>query len=146
MASSETVNENRIVAPDNHKAKKESFLKAHRLKSMSFSTTWRWMRLLGFKYDSRRKSFYVDGHKREDVVANRQIFYETYLTKLRPYCKQWIQCPMSTTRTIKGLDVGLGHSYFDIIQDEEVVEFHIDYWNRQQNQETTTTIQPTTSI
>ena len=44
------------------------------------------------------------------------------------------------------MDVGLGHTYFDIIRDEEVVEFHIDYWNRQQNQETTTTIQPTTSI
>ena len=53
---------------------------------------------------------------------------------------------MSTATTIKGLDIGLGHSYFDIIRNEEVVEFHIDYWNRRQNQETTTTIQPTTSI
>ena len=114
---------------------------------MSFSTTWRWMRLLGFNYyDIRRKRFYVDGHEREDVVANRQIFCETYLTKLEPYCTRWIQCPMSTTTTRKGFDVGLGHIYFDNIRNEEVVEFHIDYWNRQQNQETTTTIQPTTSI
>ena len=50
--SPETVNENRTVAPDNQETINESFLKAHRLKSMSFSTTWRWMRLLGFKDDA----------------------------------------------------------------------------------------------
>jgi hypothetical protein len=32
-----------------------SFLKAHGLESMSFTTAWRWMRLLNFKYDSRKK-------------------------------------------------------------------------------------------
>jgi hypothetical protein len=31
-----------------------SFLKAHGLKSMSFTAAWRWMRLLNFKYDSRK--------------------------------------------------------------------------------------------
>jgi hypothetical protein len=30
---------------------------------------------------------------------------------------------------INGLDIGLGHCYFDIIQNKELVEFHIDYWN-----------------
>jgi hypothetical protein len=111
------------------------------------------MRLLGFKYDARKKSFYVDGHEREDVVANRQAFCETYLTKLEPYCKRWIQCPISKATSIKGLDIGLGHSYFNIIRNEEVVEFHIDYWNRHYTtppsppgQETQPTIQPTTSI
>ncbi len=29
------------------------------------------MRLLGFKYDTKKKA-YVDDHKRDDVVANRQ--------------------------------------------------------------------------
>jgi hypothetical protein len=55
---------------------------------------------------------------------------------------------MSKATTIKGLDIGFGHSYFDIIRDEEVVEFHIDYWNWRKKQETTatTSIQPTTSI
>jgi hypothetical protein len=55
---------------------------------------------------------------------------------------------VSKATAIKGLDIGFGHSYFDIIRDKEVVKFHIDYWNRRQKQETTTTtsIQPTTSI
>ena len=47
-----------------------SFLKVHRLESMSLTTTWRWMRLLGFQYDTRKKSFSVDGHERDDVVAS----------------------------------------------------------------------------
>ena len=55
---------------DRQEAVYDCFLRAHGLQSMSFSTTWRWMRLLGFKDDVRRKSFYVDGHEREDVVTN----------------------------------------------------------------------------
>jgi hypothetical protein len=33
-----------------------SVLKAHGLESMSFTTAWRWMRLLNFRYDSRKKA------------------------------------------------------------------------------------------
>jgi hypothetical protein len=33
-----------------------SILKAHGLESMSLTTTWRWIRLLGFKYDTRKKA------------------------------------------------------------------------------------------
>jgi hypothetical protein len=80
----------------------------------------------------RRKSFYVDGHEREDVVANRQTFCETYLTKLEPYCNQWIQLPVARKAMMmkKGLDIGFGHHYFDImhiIRDEELVD--IDNWS-----------------
>jgi hypothetical protein len=35
----------------------------------------------------------------------------------------------------KGLHiVGQGNRYFDIIWNEEVVEYQIDYWNRPQNE------------
>ena len=63
-----------------------SFLKAHRLESLSLTTAWRWMRLLGFHYDTRKKSFYIDGHERQDVVANRITFCKQYLTEFEPYC------------------------------------------------------------
>ncbi|KAI2488670.1 hypothetical protein MHU86_6071 [Fragilaria crotonensis] len=104
------------------------FLRAHRLKNMSFTTAWRWMRLLGFKYDTRRKSFYVDGHEREDVVAHRNAFCKNYLTVLEPRCRRWIQLPLSEAATIKTLDTDFGHHYYDIISDETRVEFHVDYW------------------
>ncbi|KAI2490640.1 hypothetical protein MHU86_23939 [Fragilaria crotonensis] len=106
------------------------FLHAHRLEKMSFSTAWRWMRLLGFRYDTRRKSFYVDGHERDDVVANRTQFCKNYLTELEPYCNRWIQVSLSEAMTITDLDIGFGHSYFDIVGNEQRIEFHIDYWNR----------------
>ena len=88
------------------------------------------MRLLGFRYDARRKSFYVDGHERDDVVANRIQFCRNYLTELEPYCNRWIQVSISEAMTIKALDIGLGHSYFDIVGNEQCIKFHIDYWNR----------------
>ena len=104
------------------------FLRAHRFKNFSFSTSWRWMQLLGFDYDNRRKSYYVDGHKREDVVAHRHSFCKNYLTMLEPYCRRWIQVPLREAATIKTLDTNIGHHYFDIISNENRVEFHVDYW------------------
>ena len=88
------------------------------------------MRLLGFQYDARKKSFYVDGHEREDVIANCTTFCKTYLTELEPYCNRWVQVTLREAMTMKDLDVGLGHCYFDIINNEQRIEFHIDYWNR----------------
>jgi hypothetical protein len=32
--------------------------------------------------------------------------------------------------TVTDLDIGFGHSYFDIVRNEQRIEFHIDYWNR----------------
>ena len=61
---------------------------------MSFSTTWRWMRVLGFRYDTRKKSFNVDGHERDDVVANRKDFC----------CRHWVQLSVVEADTIKELD------------------------------------------
>ena len=49
---------------------------------------------------------------------------------------------MSTAMTMKDVDVGLGHKYFEIIRNEEFLEFHID-WNRKGRPER---IEPTTSI
>ena len=107
-----------------------SFLKAHGLESMSFTTAWRWMRLLNFKYDARKKSFYVDGHERDDVVENRKEFCKRYLTELEPYCRRWVQVSKEDAMTTSGLNLQLGHSYFDIVNDTEMFEFHIDYWDQ----------------
>jgi hypothetical protein len=65
-----------------------SILKIYRLESMSLTTTWRWMRLRGFQYDTRKKSFYVDGHKRDDIVASHSTFCKRYLTEYEPYCNR----------------------------------------------------------
>ena len=108
----------------------DKFLRAFGLKTMSFATTYRWMKLLGFSFCDRRKSFYVDGHEREDVVNSRIVFCTTYLTELEPFCNRWVQVSLSRALSIKSIDIEMGHRYFDIIQDEEHIEFHIDYWSR----------------
>ena len=87
------------------------------------------MQLLGFDYDNQRKSYYVDGHEREDVVANRHSFCKNYLTIIEPYCRHWIQVPLREAATTKALGTNIGHHDFDIIlYNENRVEFHVDYW------------------
>jgi hypothetical protein len=115
-----------------------AFLTAHRLESLSLTTAWRWMRLLGFHYDARKKSFYVDGHEREDVVADRTSFCKRYLTEYEPYCRRWVQLSMNEAKIIKDLDVSFGYHYIDIRTGAPWIEFHVDYWTRctaQQDQE-----------
>ncbi len=107
------------------------FLQAHRLESMSLTTTWRWMRLLGFQYDCRRKSFYIDGHERDDVVMNRQKFCRHYLvTDYEPYCNRWIQLQIDEAKAIDNRNLDSGYSYFNVVNNEASIEFHVDYWNR----------------
>ena len=108
----------------------DSFLNAHRLESLSLTTIWRWMRLLGFQYDIRKKSFYVDGHERDEVVANRSAFCKRYLTDYEPYCNRWVRLSVDEAKTIKDLNINFGYSYLDIVSNEERIEFHVDYWNR----------------
>ena len=86
------------------------------------------MHLLGFQCDTRKKSFYVDGHERDDVVASRSTFCKCYLTKYEPYCNRWIQFSMREAKAIKNLNVAFGYSHFDICTTEEWIEFHVDYW------------------
>ena len=42
------------------------------LKNIDYTTTWRWLKLLGFKYSVSGKSYYTDGHERHDVVFDRE--------------------------------------------------------------------------
>jgi hypothetical protein len=88
------------------------------------------MRLLGFHYDTRKKSFYVDGHECEDVVANRNQFCREYLTEFEPYCRQWVQMTIEDASAIKDLDLRFGYHYEDIDAGTSNIEFHVDVWNR----------------
>ena len=108
-----------------------TFLHTHGLQSMGLSTTWQWMHLLGFKHDAKKKSLGVDGHERDDVVANRTEFCKRFLTEFEPYCKHWVQLPLIEAANMKkDVDIRFGYSYFDIVAGKQMIEFHIDYWKR----------------
>ena len=116
---------------------------------MSLTTAWRWMRLLNFKYNARKKSFYVDGHKCEDVVENHKECCQQYLTELELYCRRWVQVSKEVASTIDVLELCLGHNYVDILKNTDMLKFHIDYWNQCCNKNessTDVTLHPTTSI
>ena len=104
------------------------FLNDHGLKSMSLTTTWRWMRLLGFQYDTRKKSFYVDGHERGDVVATRSTFCKRYLTEFEPFCQRWVQLSVTEAKSIDGIEIEFGYLHHDIVNNKDMLEFHVDYW------------------
>jgi hypothetical protein len=52
----------------------------------------RWMREVGFSYEAHKKSYYVDRHEDDDVVADRHIYINEDLEdELYEHC--WIQLP-----------------------------------------------------
>jgi hypothetical protein len=97
------------------------------------TTTWRWLRRLGFHYDNRKKSFFVDGHERPNVVCHRNDFCTNYLTKQEPQMHRWIQVPKETVEKWKSENrisgenaTGQGHTYQERTSGIDMVEFHID--------------------
>ena len=70
--------EARAHSDDEDNLTMERFLAKYRLTTVSFNTAWRWMRYLGFNHDTRKKSFYVDGHERADVIDYRTKIAETF--------------------------------------------------------------------
>ena len=42
--------------------------------SISYITTCEWLHILGWEYKDHSKNIYFDGHEREDIVVDRNIF------------------------------------------------------------------------
>ena len=113
---------------------KESLLKGYLDSPISFTTPWRWLRCLGFQYDNRKKSFFVDGHEQPNVVFHRNEFCKKYLTKLEPRTHRWIQVTKENVEKWKSEkkisyhdnDAGRGYTYQDLQTGEEMVKFHVN--------------------
>jgi hypothetical protein len=98
---------------------------------ISISTTLRWLRQLGFSYNSRKKSFFVDGHERPNVVARRNEFCIQYLSQLEPRTHRWIQVTKQAVEQWKADktildDETRGYQYHCADKDTDMVEFHVD--------------------
>jgi hypothetical protein len=53
-------------------------LKENWLTKLSIPTIYQWMSLLRFKYESRKKCYYVDGHEKPETKAYRKKFIKRY--------------------------------------------------------------------
>jgi hypothetical protein len=51
----------------------------YRLKNLSISTVYRWMRVLGFKYEVRKKGFYIDGHEKPATLEYRKKYQQIHV-------------------------------------------------------------------
>jgi hypothetical protein len=85
--------------------RKTMFLSAHQLSTLSLSTVLlRWMKGIGMKYQTKSKSFYVDGHEQEEVVNNCIGFLvNTNLREWEPRCLQFVRLTEAELCTIPDL-------------------------------------------
>ena len=60
------------------------------LESMSLTTTWRWMRFLRFKYDTRNKLLRC-GHDMMSLLLLVRSFADAIKLNTRASCKRWVQ-------------------------------------------------------
>jgi hypothetical protein len=73
----------------------DGFLRLHNLTKVSASTIWCWVRYIGYSYCEKRKSFYVNGHERPDVVQDRVDYCKQYLLDEEPRCLRWKCLPLA---------------------------------------------------
>jgi hypothetical protein len=77
---------------------KEEFLRSAQLTTLSPPTIWRWLKICGFNFMSRRKH-YVDGHEKPEVRKYRMAFVDRYL-KYERRCYRGIQIPLEEANLI----------------------------------------------
>jgi hypothetical protein len=109
----------------------KDLLNENGLTKISLSTIYRWMDTLGYKYNERKKCYYVDNHESDENVAYRNEFLSRYFTyELRSH--RWIQIPLgeSVEMENKGeVSVNCGYRYEKIDENENeltMVEYHVD--------------------
>lgn len=106
----------------------EDLLKENRLTKVDVSTIYRWLDRLGFKYEVRKKTYYVDTHENKETTMYRKNWVQRYLSNERRM-HRWVQIPLNTASQLlqKRLippDID-GYHYKDS-NNNEMVEFHVD--------------------
>jgi hypothetical protein len=75
-------------------------LKQYGLNCVCFGTVCNWIKKLGFKYQVRKKAYYVDGCKRPATVDYRKKFVQQYLMyERRVHC--WLQISLEESKELE---------------------------------------------
>jgi hypothetical protein len=113
-------------------------LGSHRKASLNLLSVARYLEHLNYRYDVRKKAYYVDGHEQEDVVKDRMKSVKRYL-KDTLRCYEWVQVTKEQLQPLldkakkakeEGKDKYLlslkdAHVYSDK-NGVEMYEFHVD--------------------
>jgi hypothetical protein len=90
-------------------------LQQHRLTTLSVPTIHRWMRLLGFKHEQRRKCCCVDGHEKPETKASGKKFVRRHFEYER-MMHRWIQMELIDKLKLEeeeGIELAHGHQCVD---------------------------------
>jgi hypothetical protein len=104
-------------------------------KPPSKSTVLRWMHYLEFSNDKVKKSYYVNGHEKEEQVQHRSKLINTYLSKIEPFTHRWVQMRLDNFQTMQSLlskdehVILSGHKYWDHMTNVWWMEFHVEDHN-----------------
>jgi hypothetical protein len=105
--------EGKEISDSEYEEEKLKLLKEYGLECLSQTTTYRWMLQLGFRYETRRKGYYVDGHERKATVQYRWDFCERYLVRERQQFR-YIQVPVEESERLQASEKvtkGSGYTY-----------------------------------
>jgi hypothetical protein len=65
------------------------------------TSTYNWLRRLGFYNSELKKGVYVNGHERKDVVKYRQTIFLPLMAKLQSYARQYIEMPSDKWQVVE---------------------------------------------
>jgi hypothetical protein len=105
----------------------EKILREYRLTNINPSTVYRWLIKLGFRYETRRKGYYVDGHEKPDTIQYRKQFVTRYLQYERR-THGWVQITNQEAMELeqKGyIKRNSGYWYVNA-NGNAMVEFHVN--------------------
>ena len=105
---------------------KEKLFEEFQFKTLTIKTVYNWMVKLGFKFEPRKKSYYVDSHKSPENIAYRKKFITRYFEyELRSH--RWYQISKEEKMEYvkKGsLDESSGYEYDQ--NNQKWYEYHVD--------------------
>ena len=104
----------------------EKLKQDHDLCTLSVQTIYNWMMKLGFKFEPRKKSYYLDTHESPENIKYRIDFIQCYFQyKLCAY--RWVSIPNHKAEKIKcdgEIDIELGFEYEK--NDIDYMEFYVN--------------------
>ena len=106
---------------------REQFLLTYGLTKISICTIARWMHAVGFKYETRRKHYFVDGHEKADTLAYRRIFIAEYFKK-EVNAPRWVHFTAEKSKLLEsqGLVVKNTGFHYSDHDGTSMVEYHAD--------------------
>jgi hypothetical protein len=105
----------------------ENIVREYRLTYINPSPVYRWLIKLGFRNETRRKGYYVDGHEKPSTIEYRKQFKTRYLEyERRAY--RWIQTTNEEAVELEKKVFIEPNSGFRYIDENgcDMVEFHVD--------------------